>query len=87
MSCFGRSIEAPKIEKLDPAKIGVKQGPKGHIQVDEYQNTNVEGMYRYVQFYPQGFSITSCTACFESPFSPNIPHKMPQRGVLTAGNA
>lgn len=35
----------PEIEKLDPAKVGIKQGPKGHIQVDEYQNTNVEGIY------------------------------------------
>ena len=36
---------APEIEKLDPAKIGVKQGPKGHIVVDEYQNTNIDGVY------------------------------------------
>ena len=36
---------APEIEALDPAKVGIKQGPKGHIQVDEYQNTNVEGIY------------------------------------------
>jgi glutathione reductase (NADPH) len=35
----------PEIEKLDPAKIGVKQGPKGHLVVDEYQNTNIEGVY------------------------------------------
>ena len=39
---IGRS---PEIEKLDPAKVGVKQGGKGHIVVDEYQNTNVEGIY------------------------------------------
>ena len=36
---------APEIKKLDPAKIGVKQGPKGHIVVDEYQNTNIDGIY------------------------------------------
>ena len=36
---------APEIKKLDPAKIGVKQGPKGHIVVDEYQNTNIGGVY------------------------------------------
>ena len=36
---------APEIKKLDPAKIGVKQGPKGHIVVDEYQNTNIDGVY------------------------------------------
>ena len=35
----------PEIEKLNPAKIGVKQKPKGHIEVDEYQNTSVEGIY------------------------------------------
>ena len=36
---------APEIEKLDPAKAGVKLGPKGHVVVDEYQNTSVEGIY------------------------------------------
>ena len=36
---------APEIKKLDPAKIGIKQGPKGHIVVDEYQNTNIDGVY------------------------------------------
>ena len=36
---------APEIKKLDPAKIGVKQGSKGHIVVDEYQNTNIDGVY------------------------------------------
>ena len=36
---------APEIKALDPAKIGVKQGPKGHIVVDEYQNTNIDGVY------------------------------------------
>ena len=36
---------APEIEKLDPAKVGVKQTKKGHLEVDEYQNTSVEGIY------------------------------------------
>lgn len=36
---------APEIEKLNPAKIGVNLAKKGHIDVDEYQNTNVEGVY------------------------------------------
>ena len=36
---------APEINKLNPAKIGVKLSGKGHIQVDEYQNTNIEGVY------------------------------------------
>lgn len=35
----------PEIEKLDLAKIGAKRGAKGHIEVDEYQNTNVDGVY------------------------------------------
>lgn len=39
---IGRS---PEIEKLNPAKVGIKQASKGHIQVDEYQNTNVDGIY------------------------------------------
>ena len=36
---------APEIEKLDPARVGVKQTRKGHIEVDEYQNSSVEGIY------------------------------------------
>ena len=36
---------APEIEKLDLDRIGVKLARKGHIEVDEYQNTNVEGVY------------------------------------------
>ena len=36
---------APEIEKLDPAKVGVKLTEKGHVEVDEYQNTSVEGIY------------------------------------------
>ena len=36
---------APELEKLDPAKVGVKLGPKGHVVVDEYQNTSVDGIY------------------------------------------
>ena len=36
---------APELEALGPEKVGLKQGPKGHLVVDEYQNTNVEGIY------------------------------------------
>lgn len=36
---------APEIEKLDPAKVGIKQGKRGHIEVDTYQNTNIPGIY------------------------------------------
>ncbi|MDI1490312.1 MAG: Glutathione reductase [Ramalina farinacea] len=35
----------PEIEQLDPAKVGVGLKPKGHIKVDEYQNTSVKGIY------------------------------------------
>lgn len=36
---------APEIETLNPAKVGVKQTSKGHIEVDIYQNTSVAGIY------------------------------------------
>ena len=36
---------APEIEKLGLHSVGVKLARKGHIEVDEYQNTNVEGVY------------------------------------------
>lgn len=36
---------APEIETLNPAKVGVKQTSKGHIEVDAYQNTSVDGIY------------------------------------------
>ena len=36
---------APEIERLKPESVGVKLGPKGHIVVDEYQNTSVQGLY------------------------------------------
>ncbi|CAD6580603.1 MAG: Glutathione reductase [Alectoria sarmentosa] len=36
---------APEIDKLNPAKVGVKLARKGHVEVDEYQNTNVKGVY------------------------------------------
>ena len=36
---------APEIETLKPGSVGVKLGPKGHIVVDEYQNTSVKGLY------------------------------------------
>lgn len=36
---------APEVDKLNPAKIGVKLAGNGHIKVDEYQNTNVGGVY------------------------------------------
>ena len=36
---------APEIEKLNPASFGVKLKSKGHIDVDDYQNTSVKGIY------------------------------------------
>lgn len=36
---------APEIEELDPVKVGVKLGKKGHVEVDSYQNTSVKGIY------------------------------------------
>lgn len=62
---IGRS---PQIEKLNPAKAGVKQGPRGHIQVDEYQNTNVNGVYALVRIlrrrvYPNDTSFKGQSIC------------------------
>ncbi|KAL8711598.1 MAG: hypothetical protein Q9220_004008 [cf. Caloplaca sp. 1 TL-2023] len=39
---IGRS---PEVEDLGLDKAGVKQGPKGHILADDYQNTNVDNIY------------------------------------------
>ncbi|MCJ1421004.1 Glutathione reductase [Xylographa parallela] len=36
---------APEIEELQPATAGVKLKPTGHVIVDEYQNTNISGIY------------------------------------------
>lgn len=36
---------APEVEDLNPARAGVKQTSKGHIEVDAYQNTSVDGIY------------------------------------------
>ena len=47
---IGRS---PEIQRLDLAKIGVKQGARGHIQVDEFQNTNIEGIYALGYVHPR----------------------------------
>ena len=39
---IGRS---PEVEDLGLDKIGVKQNEKGHVVVDEYQNTNIDNIY------------------------------------------
>ena len=36
---------APEIETLNPANVGVKLTSNGHIEVDSYQNTSVDGIY------------------------------------------
>ncbi|KAF2182531.1 glutathione reductase [Zopfia rhizophila CBS 207.26] len=36
---------APEVQKLNLDKPGIKLTKTGHIAVDEYQNTNVEGIY------------------------------------------
>ena len=44
----------PDTRKLNLAKTGVQQTSRGHIKVDEFQNTNIEGIYAlgYVHFRP-----------------------------------
>ncbi|MCJ1265211.1 Glutathione reductase [Lobaria immixta] len=39
---IGRAAET---ETLNPAKVGVKKTSKGHVEVDSYQNTSVNGIY------------------------------------------
>jgi glutathione reductase (NADPH) len=36
---------APEVQDLDLEKLDMKLGPKGHIVVDEYQNTSIPGIY------------------------------------------
>ncbi|KAG8533830.1 uncharacterized protein KY384_001571 [Bacidia gigantensis] len=36
---------APEIERLNLSSVGVELKQKGHVQVDEYQNTSVLGIY------------------------------------------
>lgn len=36
---------APEVHSLDLPKVGVKQTQKGHIEVDAFQNTSVDGIY------------------------------------------
>lgn len=36
---------APEVERLNPAKVGIKQSSKGHIEVDAFQNASVKGIY------------------------------------------
>ena len=48
----------PEIEALAVDKIGLKQTEKGHIVVDEYQNTSEEGLYAIGDVCDRGFELT-----------------------------
>ena len=52
---IGRS---PELEKLNLAATGVKLNDKGHIPVDEYQNTNVPQIYALGDVCDKGFELT-----------------------------
>ena len=48
----------PMIEGLKIDKLGIKLNEKGHIIVDEYQNTNVENIYALGDVCDRGFELT-----------------------------
>ena len=48
----------PEIEKLGLDKVGVKLNEKGHITVDDYQNTSVDGVYALGDVCDKGFELT-----------------------------
>lgn len=52
---IGRS---PEIEKLNLDITGVKLNDKGHITVDDYQNTNVDHIYALGDVCDKGFELT-----------------------------
>jgi len=52
---IGRS---PELEKLNLDATGVKLDKKGHITVDEYQNTNVPNIYALGDVCDKGFELT-----------------------------
>lgn len=52
---IGRS---PELEKLNLGVTGVKTDKKDHIEVDEYQNTNVENIYALGDVCNKGFELT-----------------------------
>jgi glutathione reductase (NADPH) len=53
---IGRDAETKDLN-LEAAG-GVKQNEKGHIIVDEYQNTNIEGVYSVGDVCDRGFELT-----------------------------
>ena len=62
---IGRRLET---EDLGLEKAGVKTGPKGHVTVDEYQNTNIENIYALgdltgkVELTPVAIAAARCLA-------------------------
>lgn len=52
---IGRS---PELEKLNLEITGVKLNDKGHITVDDYQNTNVDHIYALGDVCDKGFELT-----------------------------
>jgi len=52
---IGRS---PELEKLNLDVTGVKTDKKGHIEVDDYQNTNVSNIYALGDVCTKGFELT-----------------------------
>ncbi|KAF2235145.1 hypothetical protein EV356DRAFT_445574 [Viridothelium virens] len=49
---------APEVEDLGLDKTGVKLDKKGHVPVDEYQNTNVDNIYALGDVCDRGFELT-----------------------------
>lgn len=49
---------APDVEALHLDKLGVSTNEKGHIKVDEYQNTSVDNVYALGDVCDRGFELT-----------------------------
>nr|OQO11414.1 Glutathione reductase [Rachicladosporium sp. CCFEE 5018] len=49
---------APELEKLNFSVTGVEQNEKGHIKVDDYQNTNVPHIFALGDVCDKGFELT-----------------------------
>ncbi|OCK85339.1 FAD/NAD(P)-binding domain-containing protein [Lepidopterella palustris CBS 459.81] len=51
----------PEVEDLALEKVGIKLNGKGHIIIDNYQNTNVENIYAIGDVCDRGFELTPMT--------------------------
>ncbi|KAL9081714.1 MAG: hypothetical protein Q9159_007112 [Coniocarpon cinnabarinum] len=49
---------APEIEGLGLDRVGVKTNEKGHVVVDDYQNTNIDNIYALGDVCDKGFELT-----------------------------